>query len=101
MVEGFSKARSLLKPGGMLWVKFRHPKTWFAKLGVSQGGGTYLLDGRAGPYAGALYSFHTRSEGEKMIENAGFVILNAERVELWKNNETERHVWTVFWAEVI
>lgn len=101
MAGGFAKARALLKPGGMLWVKFRHPENWFARFGAHQGGGTYLLDERAGPYAGALYSFHDRGEGEEMLKAAGFAISNAERVELWKQNETERHVWTVFWAEVV
>lgn len=102
MADGFARARALLKPGGgMLWVKFRHPESWFAGLGAHQGGGTYLLDERAGPYAGALYSFHDRAGGEAMLKTAGFTISNAERVELWKKNETERHVWTVFWAEGI
>ncbi|MGY6662648.1 MAG: class I SAM-dependent methyltransferase [Glycocaulis sp.] len=99
MADGFARARALLKPGGMLWVKFRHPESWFAGLGAPHGGGTYLLDDRAGPYAGALYSFHDRAAGEAMLTAAGFAISNAERVELWKKNETERHVWTVFWAE--
>lgn len=100
MADGFARARALLKAGGMLWVKFRHPDSWFAKLGGHQGGGTYLLDARAGPYAGALYSFHDGDTGAAMLGAAGFSVANRERVELWKKNETERHVWTVFWAEV-
>lgn len=98
MLQSFARVRDLIRPRGRLWVKFRHPDTWFAGLGAHQGGGTYLLDSRAGSYAGALYSFHDRHRAETILDAAGFSILNVERVELWKRNETERHVWTIFWT---
>ena len=98
MRAGFVNAFDLLKPGGMMWVKFRHPDSWFHGMGRPLCEGTYMLDERAGPYSGALYSFHTRDQGSELLASAGFSISNVERIELWKNNESERHVWTVFWA---
>jgi SAM-dependent methyltransferase len=98
MARGFSRSIQLLKAGGLLWVKFRHPDSWFSGLGKCIEEGTFLLDVRAGAYSGALYSFHDRAQALKMLLAAGFEISNIERVELWKKNELERHVWTVFWA---
>lgn len=98
MTLGFARSIQLLKVGGLLWVKFRHPDSWFSGLGRPLEENTFLLDERAGAYSGALYSFHDRAQGSTMLQAAGFEISNVERVELWKKNQAERHVWTVFWA---
>lgn len=98
MAARFARAAGLLKPGGMMWTRFRHPDSWFSSLGEQAEDGAVVLDARAGPYAGALYLFVDGDAGRAVLRNAGLDILNRERVELWKNDEAERHVWTVFWA---
>ena len=87
-----------LVQGGYMWIKFRHPDSWFSKLGIQKDEFTVYPDKRAGPYAGSLYSFFTEKQAKQILEKIGFLVFNSERVELWKKNSSERHVWTVFWV---
>lgn len=98
MEASFAQVFSLLAPGGQIWTRFRHPDSWFARLGETAADGSILLDERAGGYAGALYIFVDGDEAESLLVKTGFEVINRERVELWKKRETERHVWNTFWA---
>lgn len=98
MRASFSKVFTLLAPGGQLWTRFRHPESWFSKLGGSETDGSIVLDDRAREYANSLYTFLDSEEAEGLLKTTGFEVLNRERVELWKNMEKEKHVWNTFWA---
>jgi SAM-dependent methyltransferase len=98
MEAGFARAFDLLRPGGEMWTRFRHPDSWFSGAGEANPDGSMVLDARAGPYDGALYLFLDGDAGRAVLDRAGFETVNRERAELWKNGEAERHVWTIFWA---
>jgi SAM-dependent methyltransferase len=98
MTASFARVFGLLAPGGQIWTRFRHPDSWFAELGETAADGSITLDERAKGYAGALYIFIGGDEAERLLEDTGLAVVNRERVELWKNRETERHVWNTFWA---
>jgi len=98
MQASFSKVFGLLAPGGQLWTRFRHPDSWFSKLGRSETDGSIVLDDRAREYANSLYTFLDSEKAECLLKTTGFEVLNRERVELWKTMEKERHVWNTFWA---
>jgi SAM-dependent methyltransferase len=98
MRASFSRVLAMLAPGGQLWTRFRHPDSWFSKLGDSGTDGAIVLDERAREYANSLYTFLNSEEAENLLKTTGLEVLNRERVELWKNMEQERHVWNTFWA---
>lgn len=83
----------LLQPGGRALINVRTPENWFHGLGREVEPGTWLLDPRAGAYAGATYNFMSADEARAACEAAGFTSLGSERHELWKNRASERHAW--------
>ena len=83
---------------GQMWVKFRSPESWFFGAGEELEHQTFLLDAQAGEYAGLTYTFFNQDEASKALSEAGLETTNIERIELWKNNAQERHVWLLFWT---
>ncbi|CAN5789575.1 hypothetical protein BH09VER1_BH09VER1_18780 [soil metagenome] len=89
---------ALLKPGGRLLLNFRTPANSIAGQGEDLGEGHYILDERAGGYAGSAYTFIDESTSRSLLKEAGFVIENFERWDWWKNNMSECHSWWIVWA---
>ena len=90
--------RRMLVPGGGLRVNFRTTDNWLYGLGEQVGESSWVLDERAGVYAGAYYTFLTREEAAGLLEEAGFRIDDVERAELWRDGATKRHSWWNFSA---
>lgn len=88
----------LLKPGGGLLINFRSEDNWFFGFGEPVDAFCYELDERAGPYSGNTYSFLPELQSRALLEGAGFVIDNMERLDNWKLNGTQQHSWNIYWA---
>lgn len=86
----------LLEPGGHLLINFRTPDNWFAALGRSVAPHTVELDERAGSYAGITYSFVDEPTATSLLEGAGFVVDDIERIDLWRNRAREQHSWLAY-----
>jgi len=44
-----------------------------------------------------MYMFMDSQASAALVEEAGFVIENAERLEQWRDNRSRRHVWETYW----
>lgn len=97
VVWNMSQVMRLLRPGGDFCVNFRTKENWFVNFGKEIDDRFIRLDERAGPYAGTEYCFLDEREIKELCLNAGFQIVNLERVELCKNNMSQRHSWIVAW----
>ncbi len=92
--------RGWLRPGGGAIINFRTPRSWFCGLGREVAPGTFDLDDRAGPYAGAIYTFLDPDESAALLDRVGFDIVNKEYLELHKRNASEVHAWSTYWVRV-
>jgi SAM-dependent methyltransferase len=90
---------NLLRPGGHICINFRTNENWFYGLGKHLGDEHFLLDKRAGAYAGAHYTFVDEMTVQKLIIEAGFELKNLERWDWWKNNMKEKHSWWIIWGK--
>lgn len=95
LVAWLSEFRRLLKPGGRACLNFRTQHNWFHGLGAQVEPNCYLLDERAGPYAGASFTFFDAPEFREALLSADFVVENLEREDWWKNNCSEHHSWWI------
>ncbi|WP_269714103.1 class I SAM-dependent methyltransferase [Caulobacter sp. NIBR2454] len=86
-----------LRPGGAMWANFRHPDTSFSKSGVLRPDGLVEIDERSPQHAGGRFLFLERDQILELVGEAGFEVFNSERTELWRNANTERHVWEAVW----
>ena len=93
--------KRILEPGGECCLNFRTKENWFYGLGKEVEPNSFILDERAGVYDTTLYTFLDNNEAVALCIEAGLEIINFERVELWKNNATERHSWLNFWLRKI
>jgi SAM-dependent methyltransferase len=85
----------LLRPGGRICINFRTKDNWFYGLGTQLEGDHFLLDERAGSYAGAHYTFVDEPTVRNLLSEAGFELENLERWDWWKSNLQERHSWWI------
>jgi len=99
MTGDLRKLASLLTSGGRLLANFRTPDSWFSGLGERLADSTFRLDQRAGPYEGMTYTFLERSDVERLMDAAGLRVIDFERVDLWKNDASQRHSWWIVAAE--
>ncbi len=102
----FAALHAMARPGARLLVNARPPENWFFGLGEALEPGTWLLDERAGPYAGMTYGFCTEAESREILESNGWRVDVAERYEWWKHraadpSHREHHVWNIFRCERI
>lgn len=95
MRESLQRIAGLLQPGGRALFNLRTPDNWFYGLGVEGPAKHWLLDERAGPYAGGRYTFLDEQDVRSLIEGSDFEIENLERTDWWKNGLSERHSWWV------
>lgn len=86
---------SLLTDDGIAMVDFRTKDDWLNKKGDKIDSNTYNLGDEAGIYKGANYGFYDIDELEEILKECGLKIIRKERVELWKNEATERHSWWI------
>jgi hypothetical protein len=98
MVTDLKALHAMLEPGGGLCVNFRTTDDWLVGRGEQAGPSSWLLDERAGPYAGAFYTFLTAGEAATLLDRAGFEVVDHQRVELWKHGASRRHTWWTFSA---
>lgn len=87
--------RSLLQPDGLLFANFRGRENWLWGLGETIEPDTFLLDDRAKEYAGLLYYFTDMAEIETLAAEAGFAVIDHERLDLWKRDLTEHNSWWI------
>ncbi|MEM9964838.1 MAG: class I SAM-dependent methyltransferase [Asticcacaulis sp.] len=98
MRENLGRCHDLLTTDGRMIINFRTPDNWFSGLGAEVAPFCYELDERAGPYSGNTYSFLPELQSRALLEGAGFVIDNMERLDNWKLNGTQQHSWNIYWA---
>ncbi|MDJ0616481.1 MAG: class I SAM-dependent methyltransferase [Calothrix sp. MO_192.B10] len=85
----------LICPGGQLCINFRTKDNWFYGLGKKLENEHFLLDERAGAYAGFHYTFLDEITVRDLIKEAGFQLENLERWDWHKNNMKEKHSWWI------
>ncbi|MDZ8189549.1 MAG: class I SAM-dependent methyltransferase [Nostoc sp. ChiSLP02] len=90
---------NLLSPGGRLCINFRTKDNWFYGLGNQLDRDHFLLDERAGAYAGCHYTFLDEIIVRELIQEAGFELENLELCDWYKNNMKEKHSWWIVWAK--
>jgi SAM-dependent methyltransferase len=90
--------RTVMRPGGRGCLNFRTPDNWFHGLGQEIEPHCFALDERAGPYAGATYSFLDEAAVRAAFEDTGWKLENLERNDWSKCNLTERHSWWIVWV---
>lgn len=95
MASNYLVLHDLLKPGGRFCLNIRTQDNWFAGLGKEVESGYYLLDERAGPYAGALYAFYDEQAVRQQIAGSPFEIEGFERLDQWRENLSKRHSWWI------
>jgi SAM-dependent methyltransferase len=98
MLTDLKALHAMLEPGGGLCVNFRTTDDWLVGRGEQVGPSSWVLDERAGPYAGAFYTFVTAGEAAALLDRAGFEVDDHQRVELWKHHASQRHTWWTFQA---
>ncbi|MGF1500151.1 MAG: class I SAM-dependent methyltransferase [Elainellaceae cyanobacterium] len=98
IARDLEQIRTLLKPDGHLCINFRTQDNWFYGLGDRLDEEHFLLDERAGAYAGSHYTFLAEATTRQVMQTAGFAITNFERWDWWKNNMKEHHSWWIVWA---
>ncbi len=96
MIIDLEKVYSLLNKTGKMIVNFRTKDDYNYRMGKEVDNNTFLLDERAGGYANMLYTFLSLEEASKMLTDTGFIILNRERIDFWKNNLEQHHSWWIF-----
>jgi 2-polyprenyl-3-methyl-5-hydroxy-6-metoxy-1,4-benzoquinol methylase len=96
-LSDLKRAFELLKPGGRMLMSFRHPDSWFSVHTEDLGDGLRRVTAAAGLYEGGMYMFMDSQASAALVEEAGFVIENAERLEQWRDNRSRRHVWETYW----
>lgn len=89
----------LMSPNGQLCINFRTKDNWFYGLGEQLESEHFLLDERAGTYAGSHYTFLDEITVHNLIKEAGFELENIERWDWNKNNMKEKHSWWIVWAK--
>lgn len=95
MAADLTRIADLLVPQGRLFLNFRTRDNWFVGLGEPIEADTWLLDSRAGQYSGYAYSFVDEPDVRQLAAQSGLVIHQLERLDLWKNNLTERNSWLI------
>lgn len=98
MMQNLKKINKFMKKGGKILVNFRNKQNSIYDEATKIGDKTYRIN-KEGPYKGSLFTFLDFEECEQLLKESGFNILNCEKVELYKNNLSERHSWFVFTAE--
>ena len=99
MVGWLRSFAALLNTSGSLCLNFRTNDNWFYGLGAELEPGCFHLDGRAGPYANATFTFLDEPGVRSVLKDAGLIVENLQREDWWKKNLTERHSWWVVWAK--
>ncbi len=88
----------MMRPGGKLIVNFRTPDNWFAELGERVDSTTIVADERAGPYAGATYTFLDLEAAAGLLHDAGFDVTETERLDLLAGPDLRQNSWWLFTA---
>lgn len=97
-IYNLALARQCFNDHGVGWISLRHPDSWFSSYGKPIDEHSLILDERAIGYEGSVYAFYDTDTASSILRDSGFRITNIERVELWKKNMTQRHVWLHFWV---
>jgi cyclopropane fatty-acyl-phospholipid synthase-like methyltransferase len=95
MASCLSVMSRLLNSNGSIFINFRTKENWFNGLGEDLGGGSFLLDDRAGTYAGYCYTFMDLSQIENLVQKVNMKINKIERLDLWKNSLKEQNSWYI------
>ena len=90
-----SSLSNIIKDDGRIFINFRTKDNWFNGLGKEIDKNSYLLDERAGVYKNYMYTFLDYEEIKEVIIEAGLKIEGIERMDLWKNQLTERNSWYI------
>jgi SAM-dependent methyltransferase len=94
MIPALQSMAMLLAPAGRLLVNFRTRENWHYGLGQEVEPGCFLLDHRAGAYAGMCYSFLDLPDVESLLDQVGTLdIVHVEQTTFRKRNLTELHSW--------
>lgn len=95
------KMRDLMTMGGDFCLNFRTKDNWFHGLGEEVDESCFRLDQRAEEYQNMVYTFLDKDEAKSLCQEAGFEIINMERVELFKRDMSQRHSWFVMWLRCL
>ncbi|MCD0418125.1 class I SAM-dependent methyltransferase [Rubrivivax sp. JA1024] len=98
MKRTLGDAARLLKPGGHALFNLRTPDNWFAGLGAEGPAGHWLLDDRAGPYAGSAYTFLDHDAIAPLLDGTGLRVHGVERMDWWQGPQMQRHSWWIVHA---
>lgn len=85
----------LLKKDGKMIINFRTKEDHLFGNGEEIYENSFILDEKAKPYEGMLYTFLDNNEVVKLLNDTGFVVEKLEREDYWKNNLTEHHSWWI------
>lgn len=95
VVADLRHIRASLASDGLLFANFRGKENWLYGLGEEVEPGTFQLDARAMEYNGLLYNFMDLQDIEAVASEAGFEIVERERIDLWKRELSEHHTWWI------
>ncbi len=98
MLDDLRVVHDMMRPGGKLIVNFRTPDNWFAELGERVDSTTIVADERAGPYAGATYTFLDLEAAAGLLHDAGFDVTETERLDLLAGPDLRQNSWWLFTA---
>jgi len=95
VIADLKHIRASLADDGVLFANFRGTQNWLYGLGLEVEPGVFQLDERAKEYNGLLYNFIDMPGIEEIAAEAGFEVVERERIDLWKRELSEHHTW---WA---
>lgn len=98
IIVNLRKIFNLLEDEGELIVNFRTPENWFYGMGHCIEDDSFLLSEEAENYSGLLYSFLSDAEAERIIQSAGFSVLEKQKLELTEclSDNERKHSWLIY-----
>jgi cyclopropane fatty-acyl-phospholipid synthase-like methyltransferase len=93
MLENLKIMKSLMAPKGKIFLNFRTKENFHYGLGEEIESNCYMLDERAGVYAGMCYTFMDLKDIQRLADSANLRINHMEKTSLIKKNMTELHTW--------
>lgn len=93
MIANLKRMLELCTDEGVVLFDLRTKDNWFYGLGQEIEEDSFMLDHRAGPYEGLLYSFFTPERARNLISDAGGKILSMEHSSFTKDSMQQTNSW--------
>lgn len=95
LVGELNAIQKVLRPGGRMLINLRTKDNWFFGCGNKIENDYFLLDKRAGNYAGSFYAFFDEVTIKNILLDTSLRIKSFERVDQWRNELQEKHSWWI------